>query len=121
MRWILPPGLYDRSLSLTHRGFADAAGKAKSQYYGADRHEKFLHEAPHQLNKVNDYSCLSFVTSAEKPHRRTFDRLSNVNPGANTGRSRTSGPASKTLKYRGAYAVGSRSRQRNSSQLPTSG
>jgi hypothetical protein len=44
--------LNNRGFALAYRGFAfsDAAGKANSEHERANRHEKFLHEASHQLN-----------------------------------------------------------------------
>jgi hypothetical protein len=44
--------LNNRGFALANRGlaFSDTAGKAKSQHQGADHHDEFLHEAPHQLN-----------------------------------------------------------------------
>jgi hypothetical protein len=52
--------LNDRGFALANRGFAfsDTAGKAESKHQGADHHNEFLHEAPHQLNQSNDYRGL---------------------------------------------------------------
>jgi hypothetical protein len=73
--------LNDRGFALANRGFAfsDTAGKAESKHQGADHHNEFLHEAPHQLNLNNDYRGSGSPTSAEKPQRRIFDYISKVN------------------------------------------
>jgi hypothetical protein len=49
--------LNDRRFALADWGFAlsDTAGKTQSKHEGAEHHDEFLHEAPHQLNLSKDY------------------------------------------------------------------